>query len=336
MTLVEEMKKNSTWASFSGEIKGSFKILKKESTMNKVILLSLASVLAFALSANANPQQNADNEKMKQEFNQKWLNAEKKAEGEPIHVAVLMPTASEQLKSFRKGYWKMVRNEFKGKENIKLVPWKKLKKSLKWVSPTSEHNKRGGVKHTSNSKKKNKYEYFATPETVEDMRFTGVPADVVVFTHLSPKSKTGLLKGSKLKKGAVATVTNVEISTTISPIFKFDKHQWTQVGKSSDGMKGASWDKKGKGQKGEFKYKRNIKGDQPAVAANVTAAYEHMKGWQTELPSVQAAKALRDEQRKVATAGLPEGVVDLLQGGGDEDKKKKKKKALKKLKGLFK
>ncbi|MCB0385058.1 MAG: hypothetical protein KDD43_06675, partial [Bdellovibrionales bacterium] len=257
----------------------------------------------------------------------KYDTAPKRPANEPARVAVLLMSSSDgELAHHKDAYTGMLKDELAalGDAKIEVVPYDKVKRVLELASQPDSNSSR----HSRRGKGDKQIAASPTPDLLMQVRELGIKADVLVFTHLSPKTKTGLVGGRGNGKG-IAQVKNVEFSSQVSSVYKHEVHKFAQVGKSSDSFAAVGVDKKGKKGKTDMKFKRNLQKDQPALQALAKAIHkvvvEKIHG---DLPSM-AFLAQMDSERSPAAA--------LATGQASKEDVAKSLKNLKGgLKGLFK
>jgi hypothetical protein len=134
--------------------------------------------------------------------------------------------------------------------------------------------------------------------------------DVVVVAHLSTKKVSGFVGGGG--GVGVAEVNNVVFELSLSSVYRFEELRHSEVGKSSDSLAVAGIDKKGKTGSGQLKGKRNPESDRPAVVAAAAWVKASSAQLAADLPTIAAAKEIRQKNTATALQDAPEWMKKLM------------------------
>ena len=227
---------------------------------------------------------------------QKYAAAPRRGADEPIQVGLVMPVAgNEELARHAAGFYEMLVAEFGTQAKIEVVPFDKIKRV---VAMAAQDEKAAGASRLGRRRDKGPgLPTQATEPVVTKLRNLAAEFDVVVFTRLLPKKKTGLVRGGG--GAGVAQVELVELSGSVSSIYDFEEHTFNQVGKSTSSLALAGRDKKGKFAKGSLDVKRKIEKDRPAVQAYVAAIVQAIEEKiRPRLPALAQAREIRAAHKK--------------------------------------
>lgn len=216
-----------------------------------------------------------DAEKKKQaQLQQRYNEAPKRGENGKARVAVFIPRGTnEELAKLSGKYYAMLKNALSGDSRIEVI-------DQGLVEPVLEEVTRPRYGASLSEQKRPIW----SQDYVTALRNKGFFADIVVFTELSPKPLVGFLGDGKNGAGLVS-VEAVEFKSRLTSIYQYQIHEFQTVGKSTNSLSAAGFDKKMKFSGGTLNLTRNVQDDEPAIQA--------------------LAHQIKESVNKVVTPGLP-------------------------------
>jgi hypothetical protein len=191
-------------------------------------------------------------------------------------------------------YRQMLEQALQGDPRVQLVPYSQVKV---WAEAHSD----GG---SSSMFARDQVRSAVDQPLTRRLRDGSGEVDVVVVAHLSTKKVSGLV-GSKGGVG-VAEVNNVVFELSLSSVYRFEELKHAEVGKSTDSLALAGIDKKGKTGSGQLKGKRNPESDRPALVAAAGWVKATSARLAPEMPSIAAARDVRQRNNATALQDAPE------------------------------
>ena len=200
-----------------------------------------------------------------------WAEAPKRPGNESIRVAVVPTSDYQDLVALAPRYRAMLEDSLRADPRIEIVPYDRVKLL---AEAHSGDQPAGFGQQTSRA---------AVDEALtRSLRDFNIPVDVVLVVHLTPKKDSGLVAGGG--GIGVADVVNVQFDTSLSSVYQFDPKQTSQVGKSTDRIHLAGFNKNGQKGEADLHGKRN-----PARDA---AAIDALGGWARQVIETQVAPNL--------------------------------------------
>jgi len=95
-------------------------------------------------------------------------------------------------------------------------------------------------------------------------------------------------------------------------VYRFEEQRHSEVGKSTDSLAVAGIDKKGKSGSGQLKGKRNPESDRAAVVSSATWVQAVSAQLAPDLPSIAAARGVRQQNTATALQDAPEWMKKLM------------------------
>jgi len=229
-----------------------------------------------------------------------YLQAPKRSAAEPVRVVVIGPsTEMSDLTPLTATYHQMLEQALQGDPRIQLVPYSLVKL---FAEARSEGE-------ASSMLAENQARAAVDPPLTRRLRDGSGEVDLVVVAHLSTKKVSGFV-GSKGGVG-VAEVNNVVFELSLSSVYRFEEQRHAEVGKSTDSLALAGIDKKGKTGSGQLKGKRNPEADRPAVVASATWVRMTSAQLAPGMPSIAAARDVRQKNTASALQDAPEWMKKL-------------------------
>jgi len=245
--------------------------------------------------------------------NNAYKNAPRRSEQEVIRVGIIPINDDHgQFKQHAKQFSQWVTDAIASDSRIELVDERKMRMHLSMVEtkvPLARGFGSDGPREQS--------VVIPNEKTLLALRDLGMTADVLVFTYLSDKTESGLVGGRGQGTG-IASISRIEISGTVSSIYNFKAHRFSEMGKSAGTIDLAGYDKDGKAKSASIKNsKRNISLDKPAAikyANEIRSAI--LSTIAPTLPSLAAVDNIRHQSKQSLTpteAGLLETMNTLNQ-----------------------
>jgi len=229
------------------------------------------------------------------EVDKAYAEAPKRSASDPIRLVLIGPSAdAPDLAALTSAYRPMIEASLRGDPRIELVPYEQVK----FLAEASS----GDSLHSNFNKPEPRAKVDA--ELTHRLRDGNADVDVVLVAHLVPKEVTGFVRGSG--GAGVAQVVNVEFQASMSSVYEFSEIQGAQVGKSSDSLAVAGFDKKGKASSGQLKGKRNPESDRPAIQEYGTWVKNTvLEKIAPTLPAIAAVQEIRAKNREQAMKSAP-------------------------------
>jgi len=230
-----------------------------------------------------------------------YLQAPRRAASEPVRVVVIGPfTEMPDLAPLTATYHQMLEQALQGDPRIQLVPYSQVK-------VVAEARSEG---ESSSMFAQNQVRTAVDQPLTRRLRDASGEVDVVVVAHLSTKKVSGFVGG----KGGVgvAEVNNVVFELSLSSVYRFAELKHSEVGKSTDSLALAGIDKKGKTGSGQLKGKRNAESDRPALVASAGWVKVTAAQLAPEMPSIAAARDVRQRNTATALQDAPEWMKKLM------------------------
>jgi hypothetical protein len=208
------------------------------------------------------------------QLQQRYNEAPKRGESGKARVALFLPRGTnDELAKLSGKYYTMLKNALSGDARIELV-------DQGLAEPVLEDVTRPSFASSLSDQKRPLW----SQDYVTALRNKGFFADVVVFTELSPKPLVGFLGDGK-NGGGLVSVEAVEFRSRLTSIYQYQLHEFQTVGKSTNSLSAAGFDKKMKFSGGTMNLMRNVQDDEPAIQA--------------------LAQQIKESVNKVVTPGLP-------------------------------
>jgi hypothetical protein len=230
-----------------------------------------------------------------------YLKAPKRGASEPVRVVVIGPsTGVPDLAPLADTYRQMLEHALQGDPRIQLVPYSQVKL---FAEARSEGE-------STSMFAQNQARTAVDQPLTRRLRDGSGEVDVVVVAHLSTKEVSGFVGGGG--GVGVAEVNNVVFELSLSSVYRFEELRHSEVGKSSDSLAVAGIDKKGKTGSGQLKGKRNPESDRPAVVAAAAWVKASSAQLAADLPTIAAAKEIRQKNTATALQDAPEWMKKLM------------------------
>jgi hypothetical protein len=230
-----------------------------------------------------------------------YLKAPKRGASEPVRVVVIGPsTGVPDLAPLADTYRQMLEQALQGDPRIQLVPYSQVKL---FAEARSEGE-------STSMFAQNQARTAVDQPLTRRLRDGSGEVDVVVVAHLSTKKVSGFVGGGG--GVGVAEVNNVVFELSLSSVYRFEELRHSEVGKSSDSLAVAGIDKKGKTGSGQLKGKRNPESDRPAVVAAAAWVKASSAQLAADLPTIAAAKEIRQKNTATALQDAPEWMKKLM------------------------